>query len=65
MAHTVARTVLHSDCTTAINDGAFNDCYRIRNISILDSMTYIGAKAFNKCSRLEKVTLGTDITYIR
>ena len=50
--------------TRFIGAKAFNECNRLRRITIPNSVTSIGEEAFNQCWSLTSVTIGNGITFI-
>ncbi len=49
---------------TGLNKGAFNNCIRLKSITIPDSVTSIGNSAFRGCSGLTSVTIPSGVTSI-
>ena len=52
---------------TAIGESAFvdyNDTYRLKSVTIPDSVTTIGDHAFYKCDGLKNITIGKNVTSI-
>ena len=50
--------------TVSISNIAFQNCNRLRNINIPDSVTSIGYRAFSDCSGLTSCTVGSGVTSI-
>ena len=47
-----------------IDDGTFNNCTRLKNITIPNSVTSIGEKAFHGCYNLTSITIPNSVTSI-
>ena len=54
---------IHPDCKY-INGYAFEDCDKLTEISIPNTITYIGNYAFSGCSSLASLTLSSNVTTI-
>lgn len=48
----------------SIEDGAFNCCYSIKQISLPDGLEEIGSYAFKSCRNLESIILPNSLKYI-
>ena len=49
---------------TKIGNLAFENCSKLTNIIIPDSVAWIGAKAFYQCRKIEKIRIPDAVTYI-
>ena len=49
---------------TSIGDKAFYGCYKLKSVTIPDSVTSIGDEAFCNCEQLESVTIPDSVTSI-
>ena len=49
---------------TAIDEGAFEDCYDLSSVVIGDAVENIGENAFQGCTGLTSVTIGSGVTNI-
>ena len=49
---------------TAIGEGAFEQCYELKTVTIPDSITTIGESAFDYCISLKNVTIPDSVTSI-
>lgn len=49
---------------TAIGDGAFNNCVRLRSVTIPNTVTSLGEKAFAKCNGLTSFIIPNSVTSI-
>jgi len=60
--HTVLFTL--SEGVTSIGNGAFGECYNLRNVTIGNLVTSIGDHAFYNCSGLTNITIPDSVTSI-
>ncbi len=57
-------TIILPEGLSAISDGAFYDCFSLKNINIPASVTSIGKEAFANCESLEMVIIPANVTRI-
>lgn len=60
---TVPSTV-GGETVKALGTAAFEDCFKLRSVTLPDSVTVIGARAFYDCRSLTSVNLGKNVTGI-
>lgn len=63
----IPEAVTYQDVTftvTAIDEGAFEDCYDLNSVVIGDAVESIGENAFQGCTGLTSVTIGSGVTSI-
>ena len=63
----IPEEVTYEDYTftvTAIDEGAFEDCYELNSVVIGDAVENIGENAFQGCTGLTSVTIGSGVTNI-
>ena len=63
----IPEEVIYEDYTfsvTAIDEGAFEDCYELNSVVIGDAVESIGENAFQGCTDLTSVTIGSGVTTI-
>lgn len=58
-------SVIISENSTTISDGAFSKCIGLKNITIPDSVKSIENWAFSECTSLESITIPSSVTDIR
>ena len=56
--------VLPNNAATRIQNGAFNNCYRLTSVTLGDKTTSIFGKAFNNCEKLEAIVIPASVTYV-
>ena len=52
------------DTVTSIADNAFNDCKKLKSVTIPDTVTVIGTSAFYKCDSLKSVVIPDSVTTV-
>jgi hypothetical protein len=62
--HNIVSIVLPNTTVTTINDGAFQNCTGLMNVTIGNSVTTIGNSAFWGCTSLTSITIGNSVTTI-
>ena len=63
----IPATVTYGSTTypvTAIDYGAFAECFELKSVIIPNSVTSIGGRAFNKCYNLANATIGNSVVSI-
>lgn len=57
-------TIAIKEGTKSISEGAFKDCYSLKNITIPNSITHIDDQAFAGCINLESIVIPEGVTTI-
>ena len=58
------QTVVIPDSVTYLGDGAFQNCKKLKSVTMSKNVTKIFENAFNGCSSLKEISLPDGITYI-